>query len=153
MRQAVEWHHAGAWPGKEASGSVTLRFTDRCKRRIQMTDDGGQPFLLNLPRPLRLADGDGLRLDEGGYLRVVAATEPLIEAFANDAAHLAKLAWHIGNRHVPAEIVDSRRLRIATDPVLETMLRQLGAEVRRLEAPFNPERGAYEQLGVHVHAH
>jgi urease accessory protein len=151
-RQATEWHRTGAWPEAHAGGTVTLAYADRCKRRIQMKDDAGEPFLLSLPRAVRLADGDGLRLGDGDYLRIVAAPEPLVEAIATDAEHLARLAWHIGNRHVPAEIVGGR-LRIAVDPVLENMLQRLGATTRRLDAPFHPEGGAYGQLDVHVHAH
>jgi urease accessory protein len=153
MRQAVQWHKAGAWPEEEAAGSVTLSYADRCKRRIQMTDDAGAGFLLSLQRAVRLSDGDGLQLEQGGYLRVVAGAEPLVEAKAQNAQHLARLAWHIGNRHVPAEIVDGYHLRIVADSVLEAMLRQLGAEVSRIEAPFAPEGGAYAQLGIHPHAH
>jgi urease accessory protein len=152
VRQATEWHRTGEWPLAHTAGTVTLSYADRCKRRIQMTDDAGAPFLLSLPRAVRLADGDGLRLADGDYLRVVAASEPLVEATATDAEHLAKLAWHIGNRHVPAEIVGDR-LRIAADPVLETMLQRLGAATRRIDAPFHPEGGAYGQLDVHIHAH
>jgi urease accessory protein len=153
MRQAVQWHKAGAWPEVEAAGTVTLSYADRCKRRIQMTDDAGAGFLLSLQRAVRLSDGDGLQLDQGGYLRVVAGPEPLVEAKAQNAQHLARLAWHIGNRHVPAEIVDGYHLRIVADSVLEAMLRQLGAEVSRIEAPFAPEGGAYAQLGIYPHAH
>jgi urease accessory protein len=153
MRQAMQWHKAGTWPEAEAAGTVTLSYTDRCKRRIQMRDDAGTGFLLSLQRAVRLSDGDGLQLNQGGFLRVVAGPEPLVEATAQNAQHLAKLAWHIGNRHVPAEIVDGLRLRIVEDSVLEAMLRQLGAEVRRIEAPFAPEGGAYAQLGIHPHAH
>ena len=153
MRQALQWHKAGAWPATEVAGTVTLSYADRCKRRIQMTDDSGAGFLLSLQRAVRLSDGDGLELDQGGFLRVVAGPEPLVEATAQDAQHLAKLAWHIGNRHVPAEIVDGLRLRIVADSVLEAMLRQLGAAVCRIEAPFAPEGGAYAQLGIPPHAH
>lgn len=153
MRQALQWHKAGTWPEAEAAGTVTLSYADRCRRRIQMSDDSGVPFLLSLQRAIRLSDGDGLQLEQGGYLRVVAGPEPLIEAKAQNAAHLAKLAWHIGNRHVPAEIVDGFHLRIVVDSVLEAMLRQLGAETRRIEAPFAPEGGAYAQLGINGHAH
>jgi urease accessory protein len=153
MRQATQWHKAGAWPEAEVAGTVTLGYADRCRRRIQMTDDKGSGFLLSLQRAVRLSDGDGLELEQGGYLRVVAGPEPLIEAKAKNAQHLAKLAWHIGNRHVPAEIVDGFHLRIVADSVLEAMLHQLGAEVRRIEAPFAPEGGAYAQLGIQPHAH
>jgi urease accessory protein len=153
MRQAIEWHRLGEWPAAHTAGTVTLSYADRCKRRIQMKDDAGEPFLLSLPRAVRLADGDGLRLGDGDYLRIVAAPEPLVEAIATDAEHLARLAWHIGNRHVPAEIVGGR-LRIAVDPVLENMLQRLGATTRRLDAPFHPEGGAYGQLDVPIpHAH
>lgn len=153
MRQATQWHKAGAWPEAEVAGTVTLGYADRCRRRIQMTDDKGSGFLLSLQRAVRLSDGDGLELEQGGYLRVVAGPEPLIEAKAKNAQHLAKLAWHIGNRHVPAEIVDGFHLRIVADSVLEAMLHLLGAEVRRIEAPFAPEGGAYAQLGIQPHAH
>jgi urease accessory protein len=152
VRQATEWHRTGAWPEAHTAGTVTLSYADRCKRRIRMTDDAGAPFLLSLPRAVRLSDGDGLRLVGGDYLRVIAAPESLVEASATDAEHLAKLAWHVGNRHVPAEIVGGR-LRIAADPVLEDMLQRLGAVTRRLDAPFHPEGGAYGQLDVHIHAH
>jgi urease accessory protein len=152
-RQATQWHKAGAWPATETAGTVTLSYADRCKRRIQMTDDGGTGFLLSLQRAVRLSDGDGLELDQGGFLRVVAGAEPLVEVRAQNAQHLAKLAWHIGNRHVPAEIVDGFHLRIVFDSVLEAMLQQLGAETRRIEAPFAPEGGAYAQLGISGHAH
>jgi urease accessory protein len=153
MRQATQWHKAGTWPEQQAAGTVTLSYAERCRRRIQMTDDSGIGFLLSLQRAVRLSDGDGLALEEGGYLRVVAGPEPLIEARVMNAQHLAKLAWHIGNRHVPAEIVDGFHLRIVADAVLESMLRQLGAETRRIEAPFAPEGGAYAQLGINGHAH
>jgi urease accessory protein len=152
MRQATEWHRTGEWPQAHTAGTVTLCYADRCKRRIQMTDDAGAPFLLSLPRAVRLADGDGLRLADGDYLRVVASPEPLVEATATDGEHLAKLAWHIGNRHVPAQVVGGR-LRIAVDPVLENMLQRLGAVTRRLDAPFHPEGGAYGQVDVHAHTH
>jgi urease accessory protein len=153
MRQATQWHRAGAWPEAEVAGTITLSYADRCRRRIQMADDGGTPFLLSLQRAVRLSDGDGLQLEQGGYLRVIAGPEPLIEVKAQNAQHLAKLAWHIGNRHVPAEIVDGFHLRIIFDSVLEAMLHQLGAETRRIAAPFAPEGGAYAQLGLHAHAH
>jgi urease accessory protein len=157
MRTAIEWKRAGDWPAGEATATVTLSYAERARRRIQLSDDAGVEFLLNLPRAVRLSEGDGLRLEQGGYIRVVAAIETLVEAKAADAAALARLAWHVGNRHVPAEIVDGLRLRIALDTVLEQMLRQLGAEVARVEAPFAPEGGAYETVatvvGSGVHGH
>ncbi len=143
LRHAATHLAAGHWPASRQAATVTLRYADRCRRRVRLTDDAGAAFLLDLARPARLADGDGLMLDDGSVIRVVAAQEPLTEAIATDARHLARLAWHVGNRHLPAQIIDDRRLRIAHDPVLLEMLRGLGAETRSITAPFHPEGGAY----------
>src|SRR4030095_7398598 len=97
---------AGEWLATLESGTVTLIHADRCRRRVRLMDDRGVPVLLGLVRAARVADGDGLVLADGTIIRVVAKPEPLVEAVATDARHLARLAWHIGNRHVPAQIVD-----------------------------------------------
>ena len=153
-RHAAHIIAAGEWLATLQSGTVTLIYADRCRRRIRLLDDAGAPFLLDLTRPARLADGDGLVLGDGTIIRVVAAPEPLIEAIAKDALHLARLAWHVGNRHVAAQIVDDRRLRIAHDSVLQEMLRGLGAETLVITAPFHPEGGAYATLAAgHHHGH
>jgi urease accessory protein len=138
---------AGQWPSAKQTASVTLSYADRCRRRIRLTDDAGKPFLLNLEKPQRLADGDGLALTDGSFVRVTAATEKLLEVQGQDAAHLARLAWHVGNRHTAAEIVDARTLRLVNDAVLRDMLMGLGATLALVEAPFHPEGGAY---GGHV---
>jgi urease accessory protein len=153
-RHAAEFIAAGQWLATLESGTVTLTYADRCRRRVRLIDDAGAPFLLDLVRPARLADGDGLVLADGTIIRVVAAAEPLVEAIAADAQHLARLAWHIGNRHVPAQIVDELKLRIVQDSVLQEMLRGLSAEVRVITAPFHPEGGAYATLAAgHQHGH
>jgi len=153
-RHAAQTIAAGEWPATLQSGTVTLTYADRCRRRVRLLDDAGAPFLLDLVRPARLADGDGLALTDGSVIRVVAAPEPLVEALARDARHLARLAWHVGNRHVPAEIVGETCLRIAHDRVLQEMLRGLGAETRAITAPFHPEGGAYATLAAgHHHGH
>jgi len=153
-RHAAEFITAGQWLTPLQSGTVTLIYADRCRRRVRLIDDAGAPFLLDLVRPARLADGDGLVLADGTIIRVIAAAESLVEATAIDAQHLARLAWHIGNRHVPAQIVDGLRLRIVQDSVLQEMLRGLGAEVRTVTAPFHPEGGAYATLVAgHHHGH
>ena len=149
-------HHiaAGEWLSSLQCGTVTLIYADRCRRRVRLLDDAGSPFLLDLMRPARLADGDGLVLADGSVIRVVAAPEPLVEATATDPKHLARLAWHVGNRHVPAQIVDERRLRITRDAVLQDMLRGLGADTQVITAAFHPEGGAYATLAAgHHHGH
>ena len=153
-RHAAHFIAAGEWLATLQSGTVTLIYADRCRRRVRLMDDAGAPFLLDLVRPARLADGDGLVLADGTIIRVIAKPEPLVEAVATDARHLARLAWHIGNRHVAAQIVDQACLRIVHDSVLEQMLRGLGAETRTVTAPFHPEGGAYATLATgHHHGH
>jgi urease accessory protein len=89
-----------------------------------------------------LRDGDGLLLDDGAIVRVAGRPEPLVEIAAANASELARLAWHIGNRHIDVQIAGDR-LRIRRDHVIEDMLRGLGARLTPIEAPFEPEGGAY----------
>ena len=144
MRQLVKVAKAGAWPRDESIGSVTLSYDDRHRRRIRMATDQGEPVLLNLVKPEPLADGDGLAFEaDQGWLEVRAAPEDVLEVEALDRRHLARLAWHLGNRHLPTEILDGGRLRIRYDQVIEDMLQHLGARLLRTHATFQPEGGAY----------
>jgi urease accessory protein len=140
---------AGTWPEDQLRDTVTVDFDDRFRRRRLYTGEGGLAFLLDLPEAQVLKDGDGLALATGGFVRVRAAAETLVEVTAATPQHLLRLAWHLGNRHLPAEIADGRIL-IRDDHVIVAMLQGLGATVRHVEAPFNPEGGAY---GEHGHAH
>jgi urease accessory protein len=149
MRQLVRVAKAGAWPKAEAVGSVTLAFDDRHRRRIRLSTDQGESVLLNLAKPQPLAAGDGLGFADQGWIEVLAAAEQVLEVAAQDPRLLARFAWHLGNRHLPTEILADGRLRIRYDHVIEDMLRQLGACVARNEAPFQPEGGAY--AGQHRH--
>jgi urease accessory protein len=143
LRRAQYIERAGNWPRDKARGTVTLAFDERHRRRIRLTTDAGDPFLLDLPRATVLARGDGLALDDGSWVEVCPANEPLIEVRAQSPRVFARLAWHIGNRHLPAQIFDDRIL-LREDAVIAEMLRGLGAELRQIEAPFTPERGAYD---------
>jgi len=127
---------------------VVLDADERHRRRIVLTAEGGTRFLLDLPHATALHDGDGLVLEDGSVVRVVGKCEPLVEIAAVDPRELARLAWHIGNRHIEVEIA-GERLRIRRDSVLEEMLRGLGAQLSFIEAPFQPEPGAYG----HAHGH
>ena len=150
MRRAIAVWPAKAWTRGAEAGTVTLAFDDRHRRRIRLTDDAGEPFLLDLPDAVALGDGDALVLDRGGPIRVVAASEDLAQVRA-EGATLARLAWHLGNRHLPVEIgADAVRLR--WDHVIVDMLKGLGARVGRVTAPFSPEGGAYSG-GGHGHHH
>ena len=148
---------AGGW-SEEPADSVVLDFDDRHRRRIQMTGVRGLAFLLDLPEAVALRAGDGLRLEDQRIVEVVAAPEPLAEIRAADPAALTRVAWHLGNRHLPTELL-KKSLRIRRDPVIEEMVRGLGANVVAIEAPFNPEGGAYLRGPAshdhhdHAHAH
>lgn len=134
---------AGQWPTDEATGSVTLQFDQRYRRRTRLTDDRGNDLLLDLPKTVAMADGDGLQLDDGRWFRVHAAAERVIEVRHRDATQFARLAWHLGNRHLPTEIFD-QVLRIRPDHVIEEMLLRFGAEIVTVHAAFQPEGGAYD---------
>jgi urease accessory protein len=142
MRRAFEVRPAGAWNEASAIDSIALDAHERHRRRIVLTGERGTQFLLDLPQATALRDGDGLLLDDGGVVRVAGRPEPLLEVRAANPDDLARLAWHIGNRHIEMQIaVDA--LRIRRDHVIEDMLRGLGARVTPIEAPFTPEGGAY----------
>jgi len=152
MRRAIAVHKRGAWPDEAAQDAVTLAYLDRHRRRIRLVSNAGRPFLLDLPRAHHLADGDGLELDDGGYLRVNAASEPVIDISAGPT-DLLRIAWHLGNRHLPLQVVGDR-LRIRDDHVIAEMVAGLGGEILRCEAPFDPEIGAYAgAVPAHDHEH
>jgi urease accessory protein len=131
----------------EAHRFVTLARDERYRRRIVMTTDCGFQFLLDLPEATYLADGSGLLLETGDIIRVRAAAEPLLEIRAGSAGLLMRLAWHIGNRHTPAEITPDA-LYIQQDHVLADMVRGLGGTVAEVTRPFEPEGGAYGGHGA-----
>jgi urease accessory protein len=144
MRRAIAVHRREAWPENAAVDTITLAYVDRHRRRIRLVADSGEAYLLDLPRAHHLLDGDGLELDCGGYLRVRAAPEEIFEIEAAEQADLLRVAWHLGNRHLPLQVAGVR-LRIRPDHVIAEMLVGLGARITRLEAPFDPETGAYHQ--------
>jgi urease accessory protein len=130
--------------------TVVLDFDDRHRRRMAMTGTRGLEFLLDLEHAVALRGGDALVLEDGKLVEVVAAPEPLAEIRCADPQHLVRLAWHLGNRHLPTQIM-AKALRIRRDHVIEAMVKGLGARVIEIEAPFDPEGGAYA-AGGHGHA-
>ena len=150
MRRAIVVHPRGQWPQAEAAGTVTLAYLDRHRRRIRLIADSGEAFVLDLPRACHLADGDGLELDDGAWLEVRAAPEPILEIEAPDRAALLRIAWHLGNRHLPLQVA-GERLRIRADHVIAEMVGGLGGILTRLDAPFDPEIGAYAAGPQHHH--
>ena len=130
--------------------TVVLDFDDRHRRRMAMTGTRGLEFLLDLENAVALRGGDALVLEDGRLVEVVAAPEPLLEIRGADPQHLVRLAWHLGNRHLPTQIM-AKGLRIRRDHVIEAMVKGLGARIVEIEAPFDPEGGAYAG-GGHAHA-
>jgi urease accessory protein len=132
-----------------ATDTVVLDFDDRHRRRMAMTGTRGLEFLLDLENAVALRGGDALVLDDGRLIEVVAAPEPLIEIRGSDPHHLVRVAWHLGNRHLPTQIT-AKGLRIRRDHVIEAMVKGLGARVIEIEAPFDPEGGAYAESHAHA---
>ena len=140
---------AGSWDAAREVDQVLIDFDRRFRRRIRLETMSGQAVLLDLPQAVRLRDGDGLVVD-AGVVRVVAQAEALAEIHAHSDAELVRIAWHLGNRHLPVQLLGDR-IRIRQDHVIEAMVDGLGGHVERLLAPFDPEAGAY--AGGHSHAH
>ncbi len=141
---------AGAWDDRPPSDRVLIDFDRRHRRRIVLPTENGGEVLLDLPHAVRLRDGDGLELDDGRVVRVVARPEALLDIRAHDPAELARIAWHLGNRHLPVQLLGDR-IRIRADHVIADMVHALGGHAHAIEAPFDPEAGAY--AGGHAHRH
>jgi urease accessory protein len=133
-----------------AADTVVLDFDDRHRRRMAMTGTRGLEFLLDLENAVALRGGDALLLEDGRLIEVIAAPESLLEIRGVDPLHLVRVAWHLGNRHLPTQIM-TKGLRIRRDHVIEAMVKGLGARIIEIEAPFDPEGGAYAD-GGHGHA-
>jgi urease accessory protein len=152
MRRAFSVRQAGDWDKATAIDRVVLDASDRHRRRWVLKGESGTTVLLDLPHAIALRDGDGLVLDDGALVRVIGKPEPLYEIAAESPVELARLAWHLGNRHTEVQVL-GQRLRIRRDHVLGEMLQGLGAQVAEIEAPFDPETGAYTSQGHFDHGH
>lgn len=142
MTRAVSVLRRPAVKPASVADAITLDHEARGRRRLAMTTDAGLDFLLDLPRPMNLDDGDALRLEDGRLVLVRAADEEVIEITAATPLRLAKIAWHLGNRHTPAEVTEDA-IYVAPDHVLVEMVRGLGGAARPVKRPFRPEHGAY----------
>jgi urease accessory protein len=146
--RAQSFQRRGLWLGLPVD-KVTLDYEERCRRRIAMTGDSGLAFLLDLAAATTLKEGDALVLEDGRFVEVKAKPEDLLEIRGRDPLHLMTLAWHLGNRHLAAQI-EAERILIRYDHVIAHMLEHQGARLRQVCEPFNPEGGAYAQ---HSHGH
>lgn len=156
LPRAAAVRRAGEAPDVPSFGRVTLAHDERHLRRKVLTLESGDKVLVDLLEPVALGGGDHLILDDGRSVEIVAAPEEVYEIRARDAVHLTELAWHIGNRHLAAEI-SADRIVILRDHVIKAMLEGLGSTVTETVAPFSPVRGAYSghshDHGHHDHGH
>jgi urease accessory protein len=134
--------------GIAVRGQLKLPFDRRQKSRQRATLVSGEEVAIALPRGAVLRGGDLVVASDGRVIEVLAETEPLLHVECDSPDDLARVAYHLGNRHVPVQ-VGKGWLRFASDHVLEEMVKGLGARVSRIDAPFEPEAGAY---GAH-HRH
>ncbi len=137
---------SGQWPASREVGHIVADFEQRFRRRFLFDTQAGWSFLLDLREPVRLRHGDGLVLEDGGIVRVEALAESLVEITAFDDRSITRIAWHLGNRHIPVQVMRNT-LRIRAEPVTMDLVERLGGDLAPLTAPFDPEPGAYEQHG------
>jgi urease accessory protein len=149
MRHVGGIADAGTWDRTRAVDRVVLGADDRVRRRIVLTTEKGARLLLDFAEPVMLRDGDGLVLEDGSVVAVAGQTESLIEISAKSPLDFVRLAWHIGNRHTDIQFID-KSFRIRRDHVLEAMVKGLGAIIKPVEAPFDPEPAAPHG---HDHSH
>ena len=151
MIRAVEHLIAGSWDPAGAA-AVRLDHDHRHRRRFVLRVEGGEEILLDLPQAVALRDGDGLRLEDGRSLVVRAVAESVLDIHAHDEGALARIAWHLGNRHLPVQFLPGR-LRIRHDHVIAEMIEVLGGHAERSLSAFDPEPGAYEPAPGGGHHH
>jgi urease accessory protein len=153
MPRATRVLHAAERRDTPAIDTLILPHAQRLVQQGFLFGVKGTCVELDFAEGVRLRTDDALVLDDGSLVEVVAEPEPLIEARAADLPLLARLAWHLGDRHVPVQILE-RRLRLKRDPAIEALLASLGAKVVAIDAPFEPEGGAYAAVAdEHHHDH
>jgi urease accessory protein len=141
----------GSWPDALTVDRLRLNFEDRLRRRKRHVAIGGRAFLLDLPAARLLGDGEGLRLSSGGVVLIEALAEPLIEVHANGAS-LARLAWHLGNRHWPVEL-GAGFLRLRDEKQTADLLARLGANMVQVQGVFSPEANPGDGAAIHQYGH
>ena len=151
MQRITAYHHAGVITDPPVD-TIALPHDLRHLRRKVLHLTNGEMVMLDLKEPVLLAEGDRLILEDGSNVAIAAAPEKLFEITARDRLHLTELAWHLGNRHLSAQI-EEERILILRDHVIRKMLEGLSATVGEVEEPFHPVRGAYHAHGGHSHGH
>ena len=149
MKRVTGHAHAGHYSGMPFD-HIVLAHDERHLRRKVLTLQRGEQILIDLPDPIAFTHGDVLVLEDGRMAEIIAAEEVLYEVTPRNRQHLSELAWHLGNRHLPAQLEEDR-IVILRDHVIKAMLEGLGAKVTEIVAPFHPLRGAYHSGHGHDH--
>jgi urease accessory protein len=149
--RVTEIFPAGSWDGTREADQVLIDYDRRFRRRILLTAVSGAEVLIDLPQAVRLRDGDGLAT-EAGIVCVKAQDEEIMDIHAHDTNELVRIAWHLGNRHLPVQLLGTH-IRIRADHVIGEMVEGLGGHVDLIQAPFDPEAGAYAGSAPHHHHH
>lgn len=152
MRRAITVLKPGEDHGRPHAGHLRLDQHHRHRRRLTLKTEEGETILLDLPAAVHLRGGDSLLLEDGAVIGIEAVAEPLLQITAPDMAALVRIAWHLGNRHLPTQLVGNT-IFIRQDHVLEEMVRGLGGTVTHVNAAFDPEGGAYAGPAGHHHHH
>jgi urease accessory protein len=152
MLRATSILRKAAVKADRVTDTVTLDHEGRNRRRIALKGDAGLDFLLDLDKATVLNDGDAVKLEDGRLVQVKAAPQRLLEVRAENPLRLLKVAYHVGNRHTPAEVT-ADAIYIEDDHVLAEMVRGQGCTATVVMRPFHPERGAYEHDCGHDHSH
>jgi urease accessory protein len=152
MIDIVEILPRGGFDPAMAGDRLVLDHDMRVRRRIVFHSQGGTAVRLNQGEPVLLRGGDGLRLADGTIVLVEAAPEALLEITAHNLAQLVRIAWHLGNRHLPTQLL-GQTLRIRDDHVIADMVHGLGGHCRKVAEPFDPEGGAYAEGAARGHLH
>lgn len=142
MMRAQSVMQSGSWDRTREIGQILADADARYRRRMRFTTTQGLDFLLDLARPRRLADGDGLLLEDGHVVRVIAEPEALFEITAFDDHALTRIAWHLGNRHIPVQFL-RHALRVRREATVAELIERLGGDTQEIAAAFDPEPGAY----------
>jgi urease accessory protein len=152
MQRATEVITAEHRQGRPIVDTLILDYAQRSAGRGAVASVEGRAIDLHLHGVVRLRTDDLLLLDDGTLVEVVAAPESLLEARGADVAALARIAWHLGDRHIAVQLLPNR-IRVQREAAVETLLAALGAKVTPIEAPFEPEGGAYAPQPVNDHGH
>ena len=151
MVRATSVTASGAWKGEPAD-VVVLDYEARSTRRGAVTGQRGTALEFDLEQAVTLRSGDAFILEDGRFVEVVGKPEPLMEVRPKDDADLVRIAWQLGNHHLPVQI-SGRKLRLRANAEIGALLGAMDARITTIEAPFDPEGGAYLAAVTPAHGH